>query len=64
MEDRLLTPIELCERYSISRFTVYKWASLGLIPYIKLRGSIRFRQQDLLRWEENKLTGAPTTKLL
>lgn len=63
--DELLTPKELCKIYNISIFTLYKWTSLGLIPHIKLKRTIRFRESDLAEWEEQqKAALTPTTKLL
>lgn len=63
--DELLTPKELCQRYKISIHTLYKWTALGTIPCVRIGKTIRFRQSDLLRWEEQaKSIGMPTTKLL
>jgi excisionase family DNA binding protein len=56
MSDRFLTVREVCERYGISKDTVYKKVSLGLIPCIRVGRSIRFGIQDLEEWEqENKV---------
>lgn len=62
--DKLLTVTDICERYSVSRYTVYRWTSAGSIPFIKIGGLIRFRLDDLIKWEEKKLIEAPITKLL
>ena len=63
--DELLTPKEICQKYRISIYTLYKWTALGTIPCVRIGKTIRFRQGDLLRWEEQqKSTAAPTTKLL
>jgi len=41
--DRLLTPEEVCQRYSIKKNTLYQWTSKNLIPYLK-RGGLRFKE--------------------
>ncbi|HAZ10803.1 MAG TPA: DNA-binding protein [Candidatus Omnitrophica bacterium] len=50
---KLLTPEEVCERYNIKRSTLYQWTSKDFIPYIKIGGLNRFREEDLERWEIN-----------
>lgn len=67
--EKLLKVKEVSRIYKISVFTIYKWTSLGLIPHIKLKGAIRFKESDLLKWEEENVVrhlsiGVPTTKLL
>ncbi len=46
-----LTPEQVCQRYSISRWTLYSWCSRGAIPFIKIRGLLRFLELDLQKWE-------------
>lgn len=60
----LLNPEEICKRYEISRWTLYAWTSRNLIPHLKIRGLIRFREQDLEKWEEQNLVGVANTELL
>lgn len=48
--DRLLTPEEVCQRYSIKKNTLYQWTSKNLIPYFK-RGGLRFKENELEKWE-------------
>ena len=48
--NRLLTPEEVCQRYSIKKNTLYQWTSKNFIPYFK-RGGLRFRENDLEKWE-------------
>lgn len=63
--DELLTPKELCQKYRISIHTLYKWTALGRIPCVKIGKTLRFRNDILLKWEEqNKSIRVPTTKLL
>ena len=52
MNDELLTPKEVCKRWSISIHTLYKWTSLRLIPFTKIGGLLRFRKADLDNWAE------------
>ena len=58
--ERLLTPQEVCQRYSIKKNTLYQWTSKNLIPYFK-RGGLRFRENDLEKWENG---GAGSIKLI
>ncbi len=62
--DRLLTVTDLCQRYGISKWTVYQWTAKELIPYLKIGGQLRFRLKDLEAWEEQNLAGATKTDLL
>jgi len=51
--DRLLTPEEVCRRYSIKKNTLYQWTSKNLIPYLK-RGGLRFKENELEKWESRE----------
>jgi len=44
----LLTPDELAKFLSISRATVYRLVEKRLIPFYKIRGSLRFEKSDIL----------------
>lgn len=49
-----LVEAELAERWQIAGSTLRKWRSLGVGPvYLKLRGSIRYRLADIVRYEQN-----------
>ncbi len=50
---KLLTPEQICERYGISKWTLYQWTSKNLIPHLKIRGMIRFVEQEIEGWEES-----------
>lgn len=52
--DRLLTPEEVCQRYSIKKNTLYQWTSRKLIPYLK-RGGLRFKENELEKWENSAM---------
>ena len=60
----LLTPEQVCERYGISRWTLYQWTSKNEIPHLKIRGIIRFREQDLEKWEEHNLVSVAKVELI
>jgi excisionase family DNA binding protein len=64
MTANFLEPKDVCDRYGISIHTLYEWTSESFIPHIKLGGKLLFREQDLVRWEESRLTGVANTKLL
>lgn len=44
---RLLTVREVADRLSVSTKTVYRLKEEGALAYLKVRGSLRFRAQDL-----------------
>jgi excisionase family DNA binding protein len=50
---KLLTPEEVCGRYSIKMSTLYQWTSKNLIPHLKIRGLVRFEEETLEKWERN-----------
>lgn len=65
MTGKFLEPKDVCERYGISIHTLYEWTSINHIPYIKPRGKLLFREQDLEKWENSRLAGiGANTKLL
>lgn len=62
--ERLLTLNDVCQRYSVSRHTVYQWTASNYIPHLKIGGQLRFRLSDLLEWEKSNLVGAQNMELL
>lgn len=44
---RLLTVREVAKRLSVSTKTVYRLKDEGALAYMKVRGSLRFREQDV-----------------
>ena len=48
----LLTPEQMCARYKISKWTLYQWTSNDYIPYIKIRGLLRFNVDEIQDWEK------------
>jgi excisionase family DNA binding protein len=65
----LLTAKEIAPYLKLSEKTVYKWAKEKRIPHINLGGSIRFVEEDVIRWSESKKhiefdTNEPVRKIL
>jgi excisionase family DNA binding protein len=50
--NELLSLLDVCQRYGLSKWTIYQKTSKGLIPYLKIGGKILFRVKDLEKWEE------------
>lgn len=61
--DEFLAIQDICQRYKISKWTLYQWTSKRLIPHIKINGKILFRETDLKKWEERHLH-QPSVNLL
>lgn len=53
--EKLLTPEQVCERYSIKRSTLYQWTARNFIPHLKIGGLIRFKEEILEKWEVNTI---------
>lgn len=64
MEDKLLTSKQACQRYSISKYTLYKWTSNKKIPYLKIGALVRFKREELEKWEKGNSFGAGDTELI
>ena len=52
-QNSFLTLEQVCQRYAISRWTLYRWTSKNSIPHIKVGSLIRFKEQELQDWEES-----------
>lgn len=48
-----LTVKDLQELFGVDRTTIYDWRKSGL-PYYKLGGSVRFKEEEVLQWVENQ----------
>ena len=56
---RLMTIKEVAERLSVSTKTVYRLKNEGTLAHLKVRGSLRFRESDVVALEARSLvTGA------
>ncbi len=47
---RLLSVKEIARILSAKPKTIYQWAALNQIPYIKLNGCLRFDSDDIQKW--------------
>jgi len=49
--EKLLNPQELAEALDVRPGTIYSWLSRGVdIPYVKIGGSVRFREKAVMEW--------------
>ena len=48
--DRLITPEELANALNVAKVTIYSWCQGKTIPYILIKGSIRFVADDLIAY--------------
>ena len=46
-DERLLTDLEACEFLRIRNRQLYAWRMQGVIPFIRIGRSVRYRQRDL-----------------
>ena len=53
-EEKLLTASEVCQRLKISKPTLHRWKKTGYIKSTKVRGSLRFRESDVVKFLEDK----------
>ena len=53
-EEKLLTTEEACQLARVSRPTLHRWKSKGLIPFIKIGKNIRYKESDLMKLLESK----------
>jgi excisionase family DNA binding protein len=61
--ERLLTPHEVAELTRLQIDTLYRLARRGDLPFLKLRGRLRFRRSDVRRWLDAS-AGSPRTTTL
>ena len=55
----LLTPSEAAERLSVSLSTLAKMRMYGgNLPYVKLNGAVRYRDEDIERYIRDSLRGS------
>ena len=47
---RLITIQELSELLKVKTKTIYQWAELRQIPFLKLNGALRFDLDDIEKW--------------
>ncbi len=49
---KLLTVKEVCDMLAVKKSTVYEWTALGLMPYVRLNGALRFDEAEIRAWVE------------
>jgi predicted DNA-binding transcriptional regulator AlpA len=55
-EERLITPEDLSDRYSVPVGTIYAWRYKGTgPPGFRVGRHLRFRVEDILAWESEQL---------
>jgi excisionase family DNA binding protein len=47
---KLLTVKEISELLRVKTSTIYQWAEMGKIPCLKVNGSLRFLEDEILNW--------------
>lgn len=55
-QDVFLTTEEACQMARVSRPTLHRWKSNGLIPFIKVGKNIRYKKSDLTELLKTKRT--------
>jgi hypothetical protein len=66
VEQKFLTPVEVCSRYgnSISVRTLGNWRWNGTGPeFVKIGGKVLYKLCDLERWEESRKASSTSTAL-
>lgn len=63
MKDKLLTRVQLQDRWTVSKWTIYKYTSQGMLPAVKV-GGLRFRETDIEKFENEHFSGGVKTALL
>ncbi len=58
---RLLTAKDVEELTKIDVKTIYSYVQRGLIPYVRIESSLRFPEDDILTWIEER-TFRPRTR--
>jgi excisionase family DNA binding protein len=55
-KSHLLTPDELAEYLKVSKITVYRLVETRQIPFLKVKGSLRFAECDVQKYlERNRI---------
>ena len=59
---RLIRVNELSQILQVECKTIYGWVHLKKIPYYKLEGSLRFNEEEILKWIKSKRMTAHKTE--
>lgn len=56
MDGRCISQTELAQRWQLSESTLERWRAEGIGPlFLKLRGQVRYRDVDILAYENQAL---------
>lgn len=56
MNGRCISQTELAQRWQLSESTLERWRAEGIGPlFLKLRGQVRYRDTDILAYENQAL---------
>lgn len=61
-EKPLLTTKDVADILQVSTMTVLRWMNEGLISAIKVRYTVRFREEDIKRFIEEHYVGPPISE--
>ncbi len=50
----MLNSAEIAEKLGMSVSTIRKWVHYGFIPHVKLGRAVRFREEDIEEWIEER----------
>ncbi len=53
-DDRLLTTNEACRMLRVTRQTLHRWKTEGIIPHVRIGSSIRYKESDVMKFIEDK----------
>ena len=62
--EKLLTPQEIAEVLGVQPSTIYQWTHQGYIPHVKIGKFVRFRENDVAIWVENKIINGRKTRMV
>ena len=54
--DKFLSNRDVCLMLHISSRTLQDWRDTGKIPFIQIKGKILYRESEVLKWLEQKIT--------
>ena len=54
--EKLLTEPQIAEHLGVRTSTIYQWTHQEFIPHVKLGKLVRFRECDVVKWLEDRLS--------
>ena len=52
--DRLLTIDQLSAILQVKKATIYSWTFTRKIPFVKIKGALRFKEQAISKWVDEQ----------